>query len=94
MHIGVCKIDLVIEGSRSLKDRRRVVRSIKDRIKNKFNVSIAEVGELDIYQRATLGIVTISNSVKLVDETLSKVVNLVETAKGAYIADYEINMVW
>lgn len=90
----MCKIELIIDGSRSLKDKRRVVKSIKDRVKSRFNVSIAEIGKLDAYQKATLGIVTISNSTEHVNETLSKVVNLVEFANGAYISNYETEIIY
>lgn len=93
MHIGVCTIDLAIAGSQSLKEKRRVIRSVKDRVRNKFNVSIAEVDNLNLYQIGTLGIVCISNSNKQVNRVLSKIVDFVDEMRIAEIRRYEIQMI-
>ncbi len=93
MTVGTCRVELHISGNSSLKGKRRVVKSIKDRIQGRFNVSIAEVDRLDDWQRATLGIACVSNNPRLVDETLSKVVNLIEGHADASILDYEIELV-
>ncbi len=93
MTVGTCRVELHLAGNTSLKGKRRVVKSIKDRIRGRFNVSVAEVDRLDEWQRATLGIACISNNARLVDETLAKVVNLIETDADALILDYEIDLV-
>jgi len=93
MTVGSCKIELRIPGSGSLKDKRRVVKSLKDRVQGRFNVAIAEVDRLDDWQRATLGIATVSNDSRLVDETLSKVVNWIEASAQVLVVDYEIDLV-
>ncbi|MBZ0170005.1 hypothetical protein MELA_00806 [Candidatus Methylomirabilis lanthanidiphila] len=93
MTVGTCRVELHLAGNNSLKGKRRVVKSIKDRIRGRFNVSVAEVDRLDEWQRATLGIACISNSSRLVDETLTKVVNLIETDADALILDYAIDLV-
>ena len=93
MTVGSCKIELRIPESGSLKDKRRVVKSLKDRVLARFNVCIAEVDRLDDWQRATLGIAAVSNDSRLVDETLSKVVKWVEANGGALVVDYEIDLV-
>ena len=93
MTVGTCRVELRISGNNSLKGKRRVVKSIKDRVQGRFNVSIAEVDRLDDWQRATLGIACVSNNSRLVDETLSKVVNLIERDGDALILDYEIDLV-
>ena len=92
MTVGTCRVELRLAGNNSLKGKRRVVKSIKDRIRGRFNVSVAEVDRLDEWQRATLGIACISNSSQLVDETLTKVVNLIEADADALILDYEIEL--
>ena len=92
MTVGTCRVELRLAGNRSLKGKRRVVKSLKDRIRGRFNVSVAEVDRLDEWQRATLGIVCVSNNSRLVDETLTKVVNLIETDADALILDYEIDL--
>jgi len=93
MTVGSCKIELRIPESRSLKDKRRVVKSLKDRVQARFSVAIAEVDRLDDWQRATLGVAAVSNSAQLVDETLSKVVNWIEANGEALLVDYEIDLV-
>ena len=93
MTVGTCRVELRIPGNSSLKGKRRVVKSIKDRVQGRFNVSIAEVDRLDDWQRATLGIACVSNNPRLVDEILSKVVNLIERDGDALILDYEIDLV-
>jgi uncharacterized protein YlxP (DUF503 family) len=93
MTVGSCKIELRIPDSGSLKDKRRVVKSLKDRVQARFNVGIAEVDRLDDWQRATLGVAAVSNDSRLVDETLSKVVNWIEASGQVLVVDYEIDLV-
>jgi uncharacterized protein YlxP (DUF503 family) len=93
MVVGICSIDLRIPGNDSLKGKRSVVRRIKERVKHTFNVSIAEVEDLDLLQRAGLGIAFVSNDASHVHSTLSKVVNFIEHLHMAEILDYHIE-VW
>jgi uncharacterized protein len=93
MVIGVCSIDLHIPGNDSLKGKRSVVRKIKERVKNTFNVSVAEVEDLDKLQRAGLGIACVSNDASHVHSTLTKVVNFIDHLYVAEIIDYHIE-VW
>jgi uncharacterized protein YlxP (DUF503 family) len=62
MPIAQLTIELRIEHAQSLKDKRQVVRSLKDKLRNSFNVSVAELEETDLWQRATIGVVSISSS--------------------------------
>jgi uncharacterized protein YlxP (DUF503 family) len=62
MPVAYLTLELRIEGAHSLKDKRQVLRSVKDRLRNSFNISIAEIEVTDLWQRATLGIVSISHS--------------------------------
>jgi uncharacterized protein len=93
MVVGVCTIDLHIPGNDSLKGKRSVVRKIKERVKNAFNVSIAEVEDLDKLQRAGLGVAFVSNDSSHVHSTLSKVVNFIDRLYVAEIIQYHIE-VW
>jgi uncharacterized protein len=93
MVVGVCSIDLHIPGNDSLKGKRSVVRRIKERVRNTFNVSVAEVEDLDKLQRAGIGIAFVSNDASHVHSTLSKVVNFIEHLYVAEIIDYHIE-VW
>jgi uncharacterized protein YlxP (DUF503 family) len=92
MTVGCCKIELRIPGTDSLKAKRRVVKSIKERVQARFNVGIAEVDRLDDWQRATIGVVSVSNDSRLADATLSKVVNWIEVSGDVLVVDYEIDL--
>jgi len=92
MYVGICTLHLRLLNNHSLKEKRRVVKSIKDRVKNKFNVSIAEVDKLDKWQYATIGVAYVSNSAGLVNSTLSNVVDFIGKIRLAEVVDYEIEI--
>ena len=87
MQIGVLRVEIHMGECRSLKDKRRILRRIKDKLRNSFNVSVAEIGYLDKWQRAALGIVTISNDKKHLSESLDKIVNFIEGENGIMVLD-------
>ncbi len=76
--IGVLEIHLYIPEAHSLKEKRAVVKKIVERVKNRFNVSVAEIGDLDKWQSSVLGVATIGNSKDIVDSRLEKVVRFIE----------------
>ena len=78
MHVGTCVVKLRLPENGSLKGTRQVSRSIIERVKNRFNVSIAEVEDQDYWQSLTLGISCVSNSALHANEILSKVVNFIK----------------
>ena len=91
MNVGICKIRLRLPGNLSLKGKRQVLKSVTTRIKNKFNVSIAEVDDNDRWQLATLGICYVSNDRRYTNEVLSKIVDfIVDSRFEVEILDYEI----
>ena len=95
MNIGVCQIHLRLPENASLKDKRRVLKSITSRVRSKFNVSIAEVDNQELWQLATLGICFVSNDKRYTNEVLSKVVDFV--ANGRFeveILNYEIELLF
>lgn len=93
MIIGVCTLELEIPASQSLKDKRHVVRSMVARIRQSFNVSVAEVGNLDAWQTATIGIVCVSSDEKYAHGLLEKVIDNLERSRlDAVIADYSIEL--
>jgi uncharacterized protein YlxP (DUF503 family) len=92
MVIGTLKIKLRVPDSHSLKEKRRVVKSIKDRLKNKFNISVSEVDALDSHQIAVLGVATVSNDKRFVESVLSQVLNHVSLNHFAQIVDREIEV--
>ena len=92
MHVGICTLYLRLLEGRSLKEKRRVIKSIKDRIRAKFNVSVAEIDELDKWQRATLGVASVSNDSRFTNSVLSSVVNFVDGINTVELVDYEIEI--
>ena len=89
MVIGVLQMHLAIRDAMSLKDKRRIVKSLRDRIRNRFNVSVSEVDSLDLRQQATLGIALATNDPVFADQVLAKVVDFVRRAPDAALVRYE-----
>ncbi|MCZ6781162.1 MAG: DUF503 domain-containing protein, partial [Nitrospirae bacterium] len=79
MIVGLCTIELYIPDGHSLKAKRQVIRSLKQRMRDKFNVSVAEVGEQDLWQKALLGIACVANESAYVNQVLDQAVNLVRS---------------
>ncbi len=73
MVVGVLKVEIFLPGSGSLKEKRREIRSIKDRIRSSFNVSVSEIDNQDLWQRGTIGIAVAGSDVGPVKETMGKV---------------------
>jgi len=92
MVIGVCTLQLLIEGSDSLKDKRQVIKSLLDRIRDKFNVSAAEVDDLDSWRRATLAFACVSKDQSFVDQVLQKVLSTVEGNPLVEVADVQMEV--
>ena len=94
MHIGVCRLMTHLPESGSLKAKRQVARSLTTRIRNQFNVAVAEVADNDLWQRLTLGICCVSNDSAHADEMLSRVVSFVEASRGDLVLlDYETEVI-
>jgi hypothetical protein len=89
MVIGVLQMHLAIRDAMSLKDKRRIVKSLRDRIRNDFNVSASEVDALDLRQTAVLGVALATNDRAFADQVLAKVVDLVRRSPGAELVKYE-----
>ena len=92
MFVGVGQIDLYIPDSGSLKSKRFVLKSIKTKIRNKFNVSIAEVENNDKWQRTTLGVSLVSNDQKMVNSVFSKIINFIDDDYRVQVIDYHIEI--
>ena len=90
MHIGVCRIMLHLPESASLKDKRQVSRSLSARIRNSFNVAVAEVEDHELWQRLTLAVCCVSTDSAHANEMVSKVVEFIEeTRRDLELLDYE-----
>lgn len=89
MIVGVLQVELSIPDAFSLKDKRQVVLSLKDRIAHGHNVSIAEVGALDEHRRSILGVAMVGNDKRYVEGALSKLVDLVRAVPQVSLLDYQ-----
>ncbi|AKT38749.1 DUF503 domain-containing protein [Chondromyces crocatus] len=87
MFVGILRLRLAVVGARSLKDKRRVVKSMKERAQAKFRVSVAEVGQLDDPRHATLGVAVVSNEAAQCDRVLADVAAMASTLPDAVLAD-------
>jgi len=81
MVIGVCQVELLIAEASSIKDKRRVVRSVVQRLRSKFNVAVAEVEGLDSWYSARLGIVCVSNESSHAASMISSVLAWLEAER-------------
>jgi len=78
MFVGILEIEIFIPGSNSLKEKRQVLKSVQDKIRNKFNVSITEVDFHDKWQRAVLGIALANHSGKMTEELLERIKDIIK----------------
>lgn len=92
MSVGVCYVELNLDGCTSLKEKRRILKSIIDRIKNKFNVSVAEIGNKNLWQRTTIGIACINDNSKFVNQQLSKIIELINIIPCVNLIDYKLEI--
>ena len=89
MFAGIVRIELHLPGSTSLKDKRSIVRSLKDRIRERVHAAVAEVDHQDLWQRAALGVAVVSGESHQVTEMLDSVRRLVEGTFGAELIDWQ-----
>lgn len=92
MIIGILSVSVHIPGSQSLKDKRRVIKSLIEKTRNRFNVAIAEIGEHDLWQKSLFGIVCIANEKKFVNHLLDKVLNYIRSVPLISLIDYQIEI--
>jgi len=78
MVVGVCTVELFIPESQSLKDKRQVLHSLKDRLRGKFNLSVAEVEEQDLWQKSILGMACVANDAGHVEQVLEQALNVIK----------------
>ena len=94
MNVGIVRVSLRLPENMSLKGKRQMLKSINSRVRNKFDVAVAEVDDNEYWPLATVGICFISNNKRHSNEVLSRVVNFIEGARfEAEILDYEIEII-
>jgi len=93
MIIGILSLDVRVASSNSLKDKRRVIKSLTTRIRNSFNVSISEVNCQDLWQRSELGVAFLTTEVRFAQSVLAKIVDFVERHKDIIVIDSKIEII-
>ncbi len=91
MIVGTLRVELVVYEAMSLKDKRRVIKSLKDRLSNQHNVSVAEVDALDSRQRAVLGIAMVTNERRFAESCLSRIIEQIRSVPQVSLIDHEID---
>lgn len=92
MVVGAARVELRVHGSQSLKQKRGVIRSITQRVRNRFNVSVAEVGGQDTWQIAVLGLTTAANDAPTARSRLEKAIDFIEGLHLAEVIDQEVEI--
>jgi uncharacterized protein YlxP (DUF503 family) len=92
MIVGTLRVRLLIREARTLKDKRQVVKSIKDRLRNGFNVSVAEVDALENRQLAELGLAMVANEAHPIKTALGQIVEALRSHPIAELLDYELEV--
>jgi uncharacterized protein YlxP (DUF503 family) len=89
MFVGIVRVELHLPSAQSLKDKRAVVRSLKERIRARLAAAVAEVDHQDLWQRAALGVAVVSGEHRQVGELLQSVRNIVESRPDAVVIDWQ-----
>ncbi|HET7212015.1 MAG TPA: DUF503 domain-containing protein [Terriglobia bacterium] len=92
MPVGLLTLEIHLPYSHSLKEKRAVLRKIQDRLRSRFNIAVAELDHRDVWQVATLGVVSISDSPSLLDAVLREVLRETEKILGDDVASHEIEI--
>jgi len=93
MIIGICQASLYFPQSSSLKDKRNILRSIKLRLRNHYNVSVSELDDYNLWQSTLLGIVCVGKDKKYVNKVLNEVISFLERKNESELVNYEINII-
>jgi len=92
MVVGVCRIELHLPNGASLKGKRQVLKSLKDRVKNRFNVSIAEVEDHDLWQKAVLAVACVGREQFYVKQTMNRVVGIIRGTPAVEVLHCDVEM--
>ena len=93
MKVGIVQMEVSIPWANSLKDKRRAIRSLKERISSRYNVSVAEVGDNEVWRSSVLGLATVANDAKFIQGVCQKVVNFVEEDTRTNLEDFTIEII-
>lgn len=86
-----CRLELRLPMAVSLKDKRRLLNSLQDKLDNNFNIAIAEIEDNDFWKKSVLGLVSISNKNVQLEKLLNKIINFVDQFEGVILVDYSVD---
>ena len=92
MLVGTMRLEIHFPAADSLKAKRSIMNHVKERVRHRFNASIAEVGHQDLWQRATLGVAVVGESAPVLDRALHEILAVVEREDRLAVLDYEIEV--
>ena len=93
MIVGILWIDIRLGSSSSLKDKRRIIKSLTSRIRSSFNVSVSEVNCQDLWQRSELGVAFLTNEVRFTQSVLGRIMDFVKREKDIIVIDSKIEII-
>ena len=93
MVVGVCQLRLLLHDVFSLKEKRSIIKRLTGRVREKFPVSIAEVGDLDVWQRSRIGFAVVGNDRAFVNEALDKIIDYIQRLYLADVVDQQIEII-
>ncbi len=93
MRIGTLRVSFMVLDAQNLKEKRRVLRSLKDRLMNTFNVSVAEIGSNDSWQMGEIGIATVANDGRFVNSVLEKIEDFLESENLIRVVDVDLEII-
>jgi hypothetical protein len=92
MYVGVMQVELRLHGPTNLKEKRRIVKSLKDRLRHHFEVAVAEVGPLEAYTESVLGIALVSNEGRHARQRCQAVLDFLERVPDAEVLDHQVEV--
>ena len=90
--VGLCTVELFIPESQSLKDKRQVLMSLKDRLREQFNLSVSEVDEQNLWQKAVLGLACVANEGRYVNHVCDRALNLIRSVPAVEIVQSRVEL--
>jgi uncharacterized protein len=93
MTVGVARIALQLHANQSLKEKRRVLKSMIEKTRHRFNVSVAEVADQDLHQRATLGVAVVGSDSRVLNSLLDRIIGYMDSLQMADMIDQEIELI-
>lgn len=93
MTVGIALVTFRLEGNQSLKDKRRVVKSLVEKSRHRFNVSVAEVADQNLHQKAVIGVSAIGSDSRVINSLLDRIIDFMDSLGIAELIDHEIELI-